>query len=121
MTMDDFFAEPWALFVVFAVIANFLWLLLWSSMAVGGRFKNAFGKGVPILMAVGLFNVPFGVLFTFFLILGSLLFSVFWLYASATDSYAKELRAVRRFFNPKAFEEEGGEGEIADENEETKS
>jgi hypothetical protein len=85
-----------------------------------GRFKKSIGRGVPILLGVGVFNLPFGFLFIVGLFFGAIMLSAFWLYASLTDSCEKERQAIARFLNPRAFPEEGRSEKI-DDNEETKS
>lgn len=118
--MREFLSEPWAFFVIFAIVSNVLWGLLWIAMWATGRFKESIGRGVPVLLGVGLFNIPFGFLFTLALFLGTVVVSVFWLYASMTNTFESERKALATFINPKA-PKKGGRKNGLDENEETKS
>lgn len=117
--MNDFMKEPLAPVLICAIIANLIWIIFWVAMWATGRFKRSVGGGVPILLGVALFNVPFGFLFLIGTVLGTTLLSLFWLCASLTDSFEKERRAISAFLRPKPRSKEGGDS--TDENEETKS
>jgi hypothetical protein len=108
--MNDFLKEPWAFILVFAIAANVLWLIVWISMWSKDRFKNSLGGGFPILLSIGILNIPFGVLFLAGAILGTAVLSVFWVGASLTNSFENERKAISAFLNPSQEEktEEGG-------------
>jgi len=118
--MGDLMKEPWAPLLLCAIASNVVWLILWIAMWATGRFKRSIGGGVPILLGVGVFNLPFGFLFIVGLFFGAIALSAFWLYASLTDSFEKERTAIARFLNPRAFPAEGGSEKI-DDSEETKA
>jgi len=108
--MGDFLKEPWAFILIFAIVANILWAITWLSMWSKDRFKKSFGGGLPILLSIGILNVPFGFLFLAGAVLGTAVLSVFWLYASLTNSFENERKAILEFMNPReeTKNEEGG-------------
>lgn len=116
--MSDFFKEPWAFILVFAIAANVLWLILWLAMWSKGRFKKSIGGGIPVLASIGILNIPFGALFLAGFILGTAVLSVFWVGASMTNSFENERRAISEFLSPssdaKDKETEKGGGEEAE-------
>jgi hypothetical protein len=73
------------------------------SMKFGGRFDESIGGGFPVLLGIGLFNLPFGFLFLVALFVGTFGISIFWACASITNSYESERQAIAKFLNPKAF------------------
>ena len=113
--MRDFLQEPWAPTLIFAIAANVLWMVMWISMWSSGRFKNSIGKGFPILVGVGLFNLPFGFLFLAATFIGTILLSGFWLMATLTNTYENERAAIATFLKPKTDEEKQTEGDKEEE------
>lgn len=99
--MREFLQEPWAPTLIFAIASNILWTVFWISMWSAGRFKNSIGKGFPILVGVGLFNVPFGVMFLAATFIGMILLSLFWIAATVTNTYENERAAIAVFLRPK--------------------
>ena len=113
--MREFLQEPWAPTLIFAIASNVVWAVFWISMWSSGRFQKSIGKGFPILVGVGMFNIPFGFLFLAATFIGTIFLSGFWLLATLTNTYESERAAIATFLKPKTDAEEKTEGDSAEE------